>query len=74
MAQPAQCVLSDVTLDPSQTEPPLELERAHAIPPRHVRGRSGHGAHVSPVERLQLRNKAQERFCFMVKMRLNEIR
>ena len=57
MAQPAQCVLSDVTLDPSQTEPPLELERAGAILPRHVRGRSSHGAHVSPVERLQLRER-----------------
>jgi len=35
----------------------LELERAGVILPRDVRFRSGHGAHVSPVERLQLRER-----------------
>ena len=28
---------------------PRELERAGASLPSHVRGRSGHGAHVSPL-------------------------
>ena len=49
------CYICDVTLDPSQTD---RLERAGVILPRDVRcRRSGHGAHVSPVERLQLRER-----------------
>ena len=53
LAQPAQCVLCDVTLDPSQTEPLLELERSGVILPRDVRCCSGHGAQG----RLQLRER-----------------
>ena len=53
VAQPAKCVLCDVTLDPSQTEPLLELERSGVILPRDVRCCSGHGAQG----RLQLRER-----------------